>query len=100
MRMATGGRKELSEARGRISAASGGPSMRTASGFKSCSAAMRLRAEPGPWWRMPKMVRAVAMSLSGAKRGVNTEDTEVSEVHRGGREKRGSGGGEMRGEER
>src|SRR5215831_18820280 len=33
---------------------SGGPSIRTAVGCKASSAATRLAAEPGPWWRMPK----------------------------------------------
>src|SRR5918995_5961888 len=34
--------------------ASGGPSIRTVSGSKSSSARSSERAEPGPWWRIPK----------------------------------------------
>ena len=37
-----------------IASASGGPSISTASGSKASSASRRLRAHPGPWWRIPK----------------------------------------------
>ena len=56
---ATGGRISSDAASGIRSSPSGGPSIRTASGRHSSSAASRLRAEPGPWWRMPKYRTAI-----------------------------------------
>src|SRR5258708_25965133 len=44
------------DASGSSGPASGGPSTSTASGFSSSSARSTLRAEPGPWWRMPRML--------------------------------------------
>src|SRR5215813_4352678 len=35
--------------------ASAGPSIRTIAGRNSSSASTSRRAEPGPWWRMPKI---------------------------------------------
>src|SRR5437868_4995948 len=44
-----------SPARARRSAATSvGPSMSTMSGARSSRARRTLRAEPGPWWRMPR----------------------------------------------
>lgn len=51
---ATGGRISSDAARPISSSASGGPSISRTSGRHSSSATSRLRAEPGPWWRMPK----------------------------------------------
>src|SRR5512145_2028613 len=38
------------------SLASDGPSTSRASGWSRSSSASTLRAEPGPWWRMPRIV--------------------------------------------
>src|SRR6478609_2319575 len=54
MSSATGGSRPACDANGSRSLASGGPSMSTTSGRTAASARTRLRAEPGPWWRMPK----------------------------------------------
>src|ERR671925_2176230 len=40
--------------------ASDGPSTSRASGCSRSSSARTLRAEPGPWWRMPRIVVTVA----------------------------------------
>src|SRR4051812_40277868 len=56
---------------GKTASASGGPSTRITSGFNAWSALRTLRAEPGPWWRMPKMdvVDAVAVGMSSGSPG-------------------------------
>src|SRR6185436_20470264 len=54
--MATGGCMPAWAAREMTSSASGGPSISTQSGLSWSRAFRRERAEPGPWWRMPKMV--------------------------------------------
>ena len=47
---------------GSRSDASEGPSINTMPGRNSPSASNSRRAEPGPWWRMPKMWIADAMA--------------------------------------
>ena len=53
MSMATGGRSFSLATKGMSLSASGGPSIRMASGCWSSKAFIRALAEPGPWWRMP-----------------------------------------------
>ena len=48
--------------------ASGGPSIRTVSGSSSSSARSSERAEPGPWWRIPKTVCVTAPGRRGRAR--------------------------------
>src|SRR5216684_3040854 len=51
-------------ASGSSGSASGGPSTSTASGLSSPSARSTLRAEPGPWWRMPRMLTPTVLARS------------------------------------
>src|SRR3954462_7067245 len=49
-----------SPAKGTSASASGGPSIRTPSGWNAASARRTARAEPGPWWRTPSRSGSVA----------------------------------------
>src|SRR5215831_12270581 len=58
--MATGGTSSASPAKAMMSSASGGPSTSTQSASSSSRAARTLRAEPGPWCRMPRTLTGIA----------------------------------------
>src|SRR6266496_1683339 len=58
--MATGGTSSSSPMKAMSSSASGGPSTSTQSASSSSSAARTLFADPGPWWRMPRILAGIA----------------------------------------
>src|SRR5579871_6079040 len=63
MSRATGGSIRACASRGRAESASGGPSTSTMSGESASSPRRRLRAQPGPWCRMPKTCALMSAHL-------------------------------------
>src|SRR5688500_7835131 len=86
MSSATGGFMSGSPIRSIRPVASDGPSTSRASGCSRSSSASTLRAEPGPWWRIPRIVVIVARpSLVGFLAGglVELAPAAVPFLHHG-----------------